>query len=355
LEAKKETPMVRVGIAGIGFMGWIHWLAYQQVQGVRVGAICTRDAKKRSGDWRGIKGNFGPPGEQIDLSGVKSYETLEELIADPQLDVIDICLPPHLHVGVAERALAAGKHVFCEKPMALTTAECDRMCAASDAAGRQLLIGQVLPFFPEYAWALAAIQRGDFGQPLGGYFKRVISDPEWLADFWDPERVGGPLVDLHVHDAHFIRLLFGMPTRVVSQGRLRNDVVEHCTSLFTFADERLSVAATSGVIAQQGRPFTHGFEIHCERATLQYEFAVVGDEAQLLMPLTVYDATGKVQRPELGDGDPLAAFRMEIDEMRRSVETGKTSPVLSGQLARDAIVLCHRQTDSVRKGQALSL
>jgi predicted dehydrogenase len=225
------------------------------------------------------------------------------------------------------------------------------MCAAAEKAKRQLLIGQVLPFFPEYAYSLAAIQRGDFGAPLGGYFKRVISDPTWLKDFYDPRRVGGPLIDLHVHDAHFIRVLFGMPQQVISQGRMRGEVVEHCTTLFEFADPRLSVAATCGVIHQQGRPFTHGFEIHCERATLQYEFAVVEKSGELLMPLTVYDQSGKATRPQLGDGDPLTAFRSEISEVHQALQSGNPSPLLSGALARDAILLCQRQSESVQKRQ----
>jgi predicted dehydrogenase len=347
--------MVRVGLAGIGFMGWIHWLAYRQVDGVEVTAICTRDDKKRQGDWRGIKGNFGPPGEQVDLSDIAVYPQLEQLLADPQVDVIDICLPPGMHADVACRALEAGKHVFCEKPMALTTDDCDRMLAAAEKAGKLLLIGQVLPFFPEYAHALAAIQQGDYGKPLGGFFKRVISDPLWIPDFYDPRTVGGPLVDLHVHDAHFIRLLFGMPRGVVSQGRMRGEVVEYCASLFEFDDPTLVVSSNSGIIPQQGRAFTHGFEIHCERATFQYEFAVVGDQPVLLMPLTIYGENGSVDRPHLGEADGLAAFYHEIDEVRQAVERHQPSPILSGQLARDAIVLCHRQTDSVVQRRAVSI
>lgn len=338
--------MVRIGLVGVGFMGWIHWLAYRAVDGIEVRAICTRDAKKRAGDWRGIKGNFGPPGEQVDLTGVRTYGNYAEMLADRELDVIDICLPPYLHSDTTTQALAAGKHVFCEKPLALTPEACDSLCTAARQSGKLLLVGQVLPFFPEYAYACQAIQRGDYGRLLGGSFKRVISDPQWLPDFYDLQRVGGPLVDLHVHDAHFIRLLFGMPQRVATQGRLRGDVVEHCHSLFYFQDPALCVTATCGVIRQQGRSFTHGFEIHCERATLQYEFAVTGDSAQLLMPLTVFDEQGGAVRPALGEGDPLAAFRAEIEEVRRAVVTGQPSPILSGALARDAILLCHRQAKS---------
>ena len=347
--------MVRVGIVGIGFMGWIHWLAYQHVTGIQVTAICTRDPKKLAGDWRGIQGNFGPPGDQVDLTGVHTYRDIEQLLADPEIDVVDVCLPPHLHADAALRALKAGKHVFVEKPMALTTEQCDEMVAAAEAAGKLLMIGQVLPFFPEYTHVLQVAQQQTYGKLLGGTFKRVISDPTWISDFYDPQRVGGPLVDLHVHDAHFIRLLFGKPTEVTSRGRMRGEVVEYAATLFGFSDPTLVVTAVSGVIQQQGRPFTHGFEVHFERATLQYEFAVVGQNAELLMPLTVYDADGNATRPELEAGDPLQAFYHEVEEVRRSVAENTPSPILSGAYARDAIVLCHRQTESVQSGRPVAV
>jgi predicted dehydrogenase len=339
--------MINVGIAGIGFMGWIHWLAYKSVPGVRVAAISSRDPKRRAGDWRNIKGNFGPPGEQVDLKGVKAFETLEAMLQDPSIDLVDLCLPPHLHLEATLRALAAGKHVFCEKPLALTEDECARMVDAARKAGKQLFAGHVLPFVPEYAEARRIIDEGGCGKLLGGWFKRIISDPLWLPDFYDPERVGGPLVDLHVHDAHLIRLLFGMPTSLSSQGRRRGKVVEYCNTMFGFPDRSLVVGAASGVINQQGRAFTHGFEIHLERATLQYEFAVIGGQGKLILPLTVYDDKGRVQQPELGPSDPIRAFVAEIGEIARSLESGKPSPILSGDLARDAVALCRMQEKAV--------
>ena len=62
--------MIRVGIAGIGFMGMTHYLAYQKIRGVKVAALCEQDPKRLAGDWRTIKGNFGPPGEIMDLGGI---------------------------------------------------------------------------------------------------------------------------------------------------------------------------------------------------------------------------------------------------------------------------------------------
>ena len=56
---------MNIGLVGIGFMGWIHYLAYKNVKGVKLTAVCTRDPQRLAGDWRGIQGNFGPPGEQV--------------------------------------------------------------------------------------------------------------------------------------------------------------------------------------------------------------------------------------------------------------------------------------------------
>src|SRR5215208_3769227 len=176
--------MLRVGLVGIGFMGWIHYLAYRKAKGVKLAAVCTRDPKRLTGDWRGIQGNFGPPGEQVDLTRVSKYEALDDLLKDPAIDLVDLCLPPNLHAEASIAALKAGKHVFVEKPMGLTTAECDLIMKAAQKAGKQIMVGHSLPFLPEYAYARAAISSGKYGKLLGGHFKRVISDPLWLKDFW---------------------------------------------------------------------------------------------------------------------------------------------------------------------------
>jgi predicted dehydrogenase len=180
----------------------------------------------------------------------------------------------------------------------------------------------------------------------------VISDPKWLKDFFDPDKVGGPLVDLHVHDAHFIRLLFGMPTAVTSQGRLRGDVVEYCVSQFQFADRSLVVSSASGVVNQQGRSFTHGFEMHFEKATLYFDLAVLAGGKLQITPLTLLDSKGNAELVKLPEGDPmLAAFDAEVKEVAHSIKSGQPSAVLSGELARDAIVLCHKQTQAVKSGK----
>src|SRR6478672_12725689 len=145
--------MLRVGLVGVGFMGWIHYLSYKKTKGVKLAAICTRNAKRLAGDWRGIQGNFGPPGEQVNLSGATKYTRLDDLLQDDAIDLVDICLPPNLHAQASVAALKAGKHVFVEKPMGLTAAECDKIMQAAEKSRKQVLVGHCLPFLPEYAFA----------------------------------------------------------------------------------------------------------------------------------------------------------------------------------------------------------
>lgn len=333
-------------------MGMIHYLAYQKVRGAKVAAICTRDKKKLAGDWRDIQGNFGPPGTMMDLGPIARYEHWQDLLADPKIDLIDVCLPPKLHADVTIAALRAGKHVICEKPIALTIAEARRMVKAAATAGKQLFIGHVLPFVPEYAYVRQLAVSGQYGRPLGGHFKRIIADPLWLKDFYDPAAVGGPVVDLHIHDAHFIRLLWGMPVAVHSTGRPRGKVVEFVNTQFRFADERIAVTAASGVIPQQGRSFTHAFEVYFERATVIYDSAVFNGEATVDTPLTVLAPNGKVLRPKLREVDGFVA---ELTETVQHIRSGQPSDLLAGDLALDALVLCHKETESALKKRAVKV
>lgn len=341
--------MVKVGIAGVGFMGMIHYLAYQRVGDAKVVALCEKDRLERlEGDWRTIKGNFGPQGTMMDLSGIAKYQDLKDMLADPNVDMVDLCLPPSMHAQAAIAALKAGKHVVCEKPIALKVADAKAMVQAAERAGKLLMIAHVLPFFPQYHFAYEAVTSGKYGRLLGGDFRRIISDPLWLTNFYDPNGCGGPMVDLHIHDAHFIRLIAGMPTSVHSVGRMRGEVAEFFSTHFLYEDPTLVVRATSGVIQQQGRPFTHGFEIYLERATLTFD-------SGMGMPLTVFGDDGQMSKPEFPPSDEIDAFAGELGEAVRAVGANRPSAMLDGQLARDALILGQKETQSIRKRAAVKV
>src|SRR4051794_26690772 len=124
-------------------MGMIHYLAAHKLRGARVTAIHTRDPKKLAGDWRGIHGNFGPAGTQMALGKVQRYDDFDELLADPDIDLVDICTPTYLHPPMAIAALKAGKHVLVEKAIALDTRDADVMVKAARSAGKFLMVAHV--------------------------------------------------------------------------------------------------------------------------------------------------------------------------------------------------------------------
>ena len=340
--------MVRIGIVGIGFMGMIHYLAAQKVKGARVTAICSRDPKKRNGDWRGIRGNFGPAGQVMDLSKVKKYRALAELLDDPDIDLVDVCNPTEQHAQTALAALAAGKHVLVEKAIALRPREADAMLKAARQAGKLLMVAHVLPFFPEFAYAAQVVREGAYGRLLGAHFKRVISKPDWSSAIADPSKTGGPAVDLHIHDTHFIGLLCGVPDRVFSTGLQTDGTVTYLTTQYLYGDDGPAVSCSSGAVAQKGRPFVHGYEIYLERATLSYESGST--------PLTVFTSDGRTRRPRLkGGNDPTTAFTAEIQAVVDGIRAGREPDLLSARLARDALVLCFEECHSVRTGKAVTL
>lgn len=340
--------MIRIGIVGIGFMGMIHYLASRKLKDAKVTAICSRDQKKLDGDWRGIRGNFGPPGEVMDLGDIKKYARLDDLLADPDIDVIDVCNPTHLHPETAIAALKAGKHVLVEKAIALDTKDADAMVAAAAKAGKLLMVAHVLPFFPEFAFAAKAIRGSAYGKLLSAHFRRIISRPDWSAEIGDAAKTGGPAVDLHIHDTHFIGLVCGVPKQVTSAGVVGpGGVVEHVTTLYHFPGGP-AVSCSSGWLTQKGRPFVHGYEIFLEKATLVYESGAT--------PLTVLTTDGKSEQPKLeGGGEDTAAFTAELQTACDGVRDGKLPDLLSGQLARDALVLCYKEIESAKVGRTVTV
>lgn len=336
--------MVQIGIVGIGFMGMTHYKAMAQVKGGQVGAIVSRDAKKRAGDWRGIQGNFGDSGGEQDVSGIRCYATLDELLADPAIDLVDICLPTNLHVEASIRALAAGKHVLLEKPIAVALDAADQIVAAARQHQRQFMVAHVLRYFPEFRLVKQLVAAGEYGPVLAAHFKRIISRPAW----WAPEdlqRTGGPAIDLHIHDADFVQFLFGMPQAVSAQGYIgRGETVEYINTHYQY-DGDAAISAQGGWLAQQGCPFEHGYDVYFEGATLKYNSSW-GQPPQLLTK------DGAVCTPELPGED---GFVGELQEAVDAIAQGRASQELSGQSARNSLLLCLREIESVQSGQPVAI
>ena len=152
--------------------------------------------------------------ESIQVADVSDWR---QIVSNPNLDAIDICLPSDLHAPVAIEALAHGKHVFCEKPMALTYADCRSMIAAAHQYKRVLMIGHVLRFWPEYLTLKSFVEKRR-ELAMTAVFTRRSALPAWGAWLADPKRSGGAILDLLIHDVDQSLLLFGKPAFVSARG-----------------------------------------------------------------------------------------------------------------------------------------
>ncbi len=187
--------MINVAILGMGGMGWFHATRLLQLSNVQLVAIADIEPDRLNAK-RGVTINLGGSEKEVDLSGVARFGDAGELIRRADAEVIDICLPSYLHAPYAIEALQAGKHVLCEKPMALTVEDADRMIAAARAAGRALMIAQCIRFWPECLFLRDCARDGRFGRLLSLNIFRLGGRLIWSWQNWflDPARSGGAVI-----------------------------------------------------------------------------------------------------------------------------------------------------------------
>lgn len=213
--------MLRIGLIGLGFMGRTHLENYLRLEreglDIRVTALCDADPEKLKGGAQA--GNIETVTEPVDFSRFRHYTSVEEMLANEELDAVDITLPTFLHEKISIQCLNHGLHVLCEKPMALTTQECGNMLLAAERNGKQLLIGQCLRFWPAYVYLKEVVDSGVYGKATSGYFFRGGATPTWGPWLLQKEKSGGALMDMHVHDADMVHWLFGKPRAVSTLAR----------------------------------------------------------------------------------------------------------------------------------------
>ncbi len=335
------------GIVGMGFMGKTHLDAAAKMRGGRVRAFVTSDPRKAKGDFRGVGGNFGGSGTRVDVSRMNVYPTLDELLADDAVDVVDICLPSYLHAKTAERVLRAGKDVLVEKPIALATSEADRMIRTAKKSRRLLLVGQVLKFFPEFARLERAIETEEWGKLLSLHLRRIIAKPSWSADSWfaDAKRSGGMTVDLHIHDTDFMVYLFGKPRAVSSSGLIRDRTLDRIRTTYHYRGRgKPLLTAEAGWINGASLPFEHGYDAYFEKASLHYNSSHA--------PVPVLYGAKSARKLKLPARD---GFTVELEAAAGAVRARKVPRGLAPEIAAMSLAVCRAEEKSARSGKAVEL
>lgn len=156
------TKDIRWGIIGLGWFGEVHAEVLAEMPGVELAAVCTRRPQRLA--------------EVADRHQVRRrYTDYHQLLADPDIDVVGITTHIQDHRDIAIDALRSGKHVFLEKPMAPTPADCDQILAAAAAAPGNFMVGHICRFDPRVALAKQAIDEGQIGQIVSMHARRNLS------------------------------------------------------------------------------------------------------------------------------------------------------------------------------------
>lgn len=334
--------MVRVGIVGLGFMGRTHLRCYRGLRGVRVTAICDSD-KTRIRNTRNIEGNIGPADKSQDLSGITLYTDFKKMLAEQHLDAVSITLPTFLHRDFTVKALDAGVHVLCEKPMAMSVGQCKEMIAAAKANRKELQIGHCIRFWPEYARTKQILDSGEYGDVLAASFRRISPMPGWSWKNWliNERQSGGAIMDLHIHDADYVQYLFGLPIAVRSQATTGSSGgLDYVSTQYVY-DNRKLVVAEGGFVTSPGFKFEMSFIISLEKATITYD-------CRQTPAFQLYLAKGGCITPKFEPGD---GWSREIEYFVKRITGKKVPQIISSVDSLNAvkIVLAEKKSAETKK------
>ncbi|MFB3814520.1 MAG: Gfo/Idh/MocA family protein [Terriglobales bacterium] len=332
--------MLKVAIAGFGFMGKTHAAACARLPGAKL--VAVGDVRQESfAHWK-------PP------YPLAFFTDLDRLLADSGADVLDICLPTFLHEEFVTKAAARGLHVLCEKPLALTVAEADRMLGAVRKAGVGLMVAQVLRFFPHYRAAREMFQRGELGDVFFASAARLSEPPQWAAWFRDPHLSGGALYDLQIHDLDYLMSLFGLPLSVTTRGvQSDSGCWNHVVSVLTYPGRTVSIEASYRM--PLGWPFSTSLRLVGTGAALEYGFRVNGNVDALKHAqhsFKVYPSAGAVQTPEVADSDP---YLDEIAYFLECVQRRQQPSMVPPEESRSVIAVLELCKRSLETGMSASL
>lgn len=267
---------MKIGLVGFGFMGRMHFDNYARLmaegQPIELVAICDliidelKDSK--------ANGNMSTGREVYDLSSYRLYDHLEKMLAEEQLDMIDLAVPTYLHAEMACSLLERGYHVFCEKPMARNSDDARKMAEMARKHGKKLMIGQCLRFWPGYEYLKETIEEKRFGQPTAGYFYRGSESPKkW---FLEEGLSGGALLDMHIHDSDMIQWLFGAPEKVSTIGRnvIPGSGYDIASTHYFYADGKVINSQVDWTL-EGDFGFYMGYRVNFERGNVVFDGSTV--------------------------------------------------------------------------------
>jgi predicted dehydrogenase len=325
-----------IAILGAGFMGSAHAANYAALgERVRVATVCGRSPDRAA--------------RVAEIVGATTETDLEAVLADPEIGAVDICLPTPIHREAAERAFAAGKHVFLEKPLALTVEDAEAIVSAAERSGRLLMVGLVLRFWPEYVELGRLLRSGELGRPKAVFTQRLSPPADWADWLRDRAQSGGTPVDLMIHDFDQLNELLGTPRSVYAS----EPAPGHVHAAVEYDDG--SGLSEGSMAMPRSYPFTSDIRVLAERGVAEYAFSAAPVEGEgnigassSARGLRVYPADGEPRVVDVRSADPWGP---EIEYFVSCLETGRHPEQGTGAqalLALKVSLAAHRSLTSGR-------
>jgi predicted dehydrogenase len=302
-------PEVRIAILGAGAMGTTHAAAYANMPEVSVVGVFSRDPARAAA--------------VAAICKARPVTDAGPLIQRADIDAVDVCLPSENHHDVVVPALEAGKHVFCESPLALDLEQAQRMRDAARGAGRLLQVGLLMRSASEYGHVEAVARSGEHG--------RLLSITTWRhgsylhADAPDHKaHYGDPSTELMTFDFDFVHWLMGQPQALsASAVHTPDGRPGEISALLSYPNGRHATVIASGLMPP-GSPFTTGFRALFERAVFAH--LATFSEIPPKTSFTVAAGTTPARRVPVANRNP---YQVELQRFVACIR-GRADPALLG-------------------------
>lgn len=330
--------MKNIGLVGLGFIGKMHLQAYHSLGNCRVAAICTR--------------NEGKDEEITSLFHGAFVSDYDDLLSREDIDIIDICLPTFLHEAYIIKAAKAGKHIICEKPLTLSMESAERIFKEVQDHGVRLFVGHVLRFWPEYKRIKSYSESDQLKNIEIVHAQRLGQAPAWSDWFRHPEKSGGALFDLHIHDIDFVTYLLGEVESVYATGsKNKYGAWDHIMTTLAFKNRSKAFVEASHRMPN-GYPFTMSFRAQAVQGTLDYHVAAGENIEQINNQQFVYYNQEKKSSIDINNED---AFQNQLAYFVDCIETNQENTVIPLEAVFYTLKLLKAIEASLETGQKISL
>ena len=322
---------LRVGVIGTGFAGSTHARASIGLPDVRLTAIAAETV-----------GEAEPLATDL---GARVAPTAKSLCASDDVDLVVVASPTYLHAEHVIAAARAGKHVFCEKPIARTLDDARAMVQACDEAGVRLAIGHVVRLFPEYRRAKELLDAGVLGRAAIATFTRgTLSVGAARAWYLDHAKSGGVVLDLMLHDLDVLRWWFGEPARVYGKRVTGGGPLDYALATIRY-DDRPIVQLEASWAEHAG--FRTGFELRGDRGMLVHDSRAV---SPFVVQLPGGDGGGAViPAPTLRE----SPYRRQLRDLTERIARNE-APLVDGREGLRSLGLGLAVIESADRGEVVA-